>query len=528
MSSLDFKIINTQMEIVTQVENNELVWRTYDGSANNLRSPLYGKAGICLDRKSAVDYSGSQTSGVAVRGALNPSPRLVSNEICQGSLYGGSPVSSAGMTDMTWIWGQFVDHEIDITPTGAESLNMSTDDGGVNEPWPGRTISFTRSESVVKSGVRQQPNAISSFIDASNVYGSSTDRAYALRLLDGSGKMKTGTADNNEVILPYNTEMLPNAPSTGVGFFIAGDVRANENVGLTSMHTVFMREHNRLCDVITADNPSLVGQDETIFQYARRLVAGMMQHITYNEFLPALLGGFSIYPGYSTTTSPNILTEFSTAGYRLGHTMLSDNIQIGESAGSLLSLVSAFFNPSYIQTNGINNILIGSSLKKMQEIDNIVVEAVRSFLFGPPAPPPAAGALLDLAALNMQRGRDHGLPGYNAVRVAYGLSSIASFGSLPMPSAVRTRLSAIYNSPSDIDPWIGVISENHIPGKAVGPLANAIIVDQFTRLRDGDRYWFENDPAITVNDRIMIQSTMLSDILSRNTEYLFNMDVFHI
>ncbi|MHA2265857.1 MAG: peroxidase family protein, partial [Candidatus Thorarchaeota archaeon] len=300
--------------------------------------------------------------------------------------------------------------------------------------------------------------------------------------------------------------------------------RANENVALTAMHTVFVREHNRLCDEAVLLDANMVGQDEVIFQYARRMVSGMMQQITYNEFLPALLGGFSEYTGYDRTANPNIDTEFSTAGYRLGHTMLSENIQIGTNAANTISLVTAFFNPAYIQTNGINNLLIGSSLKKMQEIDNIIVEAVRSFLFGAPT----AGNLLDLAAINMQRGRDHGLPGYNAVRNAYGLPSVTSFAALNMPAAVIARLTPIYDSPDDIDPWIGVISENHMAGKAVGELANAILVDQFTRLRNGDRYWFENDNSLTAMDVATIQTTTLAGILTRNTNYTFNSDVFHI
>ena len=520
-----FKVENTNVvNTIELIENNRLS-RSFDGAANNLRNPCLGMLGETLLRKSSVDYSGSQTTGIAVRGDKNPSPRLVSNEICQASLYGGSPTNSLNLSDMCWAWGQFLDHELDITPEQheGERLDMSTDDGGVNESFPGRTIPFSRSEFVEKNGVRQHPNNLSSFVDATNVYGTTRERAYALRTLDGTGKMKTVLADNGEVLMPYNTKGLSNAPSTSPTFFLAGDIRANENVLLASLHTLFVREHNRLCDYIRETFPDEDGKDEMIYQHARRIVSGIMQYITYEEFLPALLGSKITLGDYSDEVDPGITTEFSTAGYRLGHTMVSENLQVGPLNTDVISLVSAYFNPSYIQNNGVDSILQGASLKKMQEIDHIVVENLRSFLFGAPT----STTLLDLAALNIQRGRDHGLPGYNSVRQAYGLSTFSNFSELPMPSTVISKLSVLYDTPDDIDPWIGVIAENHESGKAVGPLAAAIITEQFTRLNTGDRYWYTNDVAMDIIDRTIITSSTLSDVLKRNTTVYFQDDVFH-
>ena len=522
----DFRVTNTDQTTVTEIENNGLLFRTYDGSGNNLAIPDYGKAGKCLLRKSPVDYDGSQTTGVSVRGSSNPSPRLVSNEICQASLYGGSPESGLGLSDMTWMWGQFLDHEIDITPeqeSGGETMDISTDDGGANEPFPGRTISFKRSKFAVKQNVRQQPNEISSFIDATNVYGNSSDRAYALRSLDGSGKLKTLLSDNGETILIYNTDSLPNAPSSDPSFFLAGDVRANENVGLMGLHVLFAREHNRLCDYLAGVAPQEAGKDELLYQHARRIISGIMQKITYCEFLPALLGSFGTAP-YSESVDAGIATEFSTAGYRLGHTMVSENLQVGNSPVNTISLATAFFNPAYVQANGVDDVLLGATKKKMQEIDNIVVETLRSSLFGSPT----ATNLLDLAALNIQRGRDHGLPGYNALRSAYGLSTFSTFSSLPMPVAVKNRLQTLYDSPNDIDPWVGIISENHAAGMAVGPLAAEILRRQFSRLNTGDRFWFENDQSLTALDRQIIAASTLSRVLARNTPHTYLPDVFHV
>jgi len=505
---------------------NGLVWRTLDGTGNNLIRPQRGSAEELLLRKSSADYG---VGDVAVRGTLNPNPRVVSNSICKGI----SPTSTTNLSDITWIWGQFVDHELTLTHTqeglSPETLPMVTDPLDPNEDFgsPVRTIPFTRSQFEIVSSVRQQPNSISAYIDATNVYGTSTERGYELRRLDGTGKLKTSVANNGESLMPYNVSELPNASPTGStpsDFFLAGDVRANENSALIAMHTVFVREHNRLCDDLVTQVPALVGQDELIYQQARRMVVGIMQQITYGEYLPALLGSFPSYTGYDPTTDAGIATEFSTVGYRIGHTMVSANLQVGTNPASVVALRDVFFTPSYVQTNGINDLLVGASNKLQQEIDGIVVPDLQTFLFGPPT----LSMLHDLPALNIQRGRDHGIPGYNALRVAYGLSSISSFSNLPCSVANQNKLQALYDTVNDIDPWVGCIVENHVPGSSVGPLIRAILVDQFDRLRRGDRFWYEIDPGLSSEEKLQIKNTTFSQVLSRNVPYIFSNDVFHV
>src|SRR5690606_8595623 len=120
----------------------------------------------------------------------------------------------------------------------------------------------------------------------------------------------------------------------------------------------------------------------------------------------------------------------------------SSVLQVGTNPSSTVLLRDIFFTPPYSQVNGIDSILQGARLTPMQEIDGIIVEDVRSFLFGAPT----AMVLHDLAALNMQRARDHGIPGYNAVRVAYGLNPIANFEDLPMTANSRNVLQTLYDS----------------------------------------------------------------------------------
>ena len=112
-------------------------------------------------------------------------------------------------------------------------------------------------------------------MDASNVYSSDAESLDDLRVLDGSGKLKTG-----------ENELLPVDPGTLQEF--AGDVRAREMPGLAAMHTLFVREHNRVCDLIAAKVPN--EDEEYYFENARRIVIAEMQNIVYGEYLPVVLG----------------------------------------------------------------------------------------------------------------------------------------------------------------------------------------------------------------------------------------------
>lgn len=491
---------------------NTHVIRTFDGSGNNLINPDYGMVDTALLRISPLAYA----DGISELANRSPTPREISNTICAAT---NGTLNSRGLTNMVWAWGQFLDHEIDLTPGSGEEANMVTPNG---DEFPGRTIGFTRSVHDPREGPRQQLNTISAYIDATNVYGCRASRAYKLRSLDGSGELKTSVADNGEIVLPYNEFGMDNAESTNPSLFVAGDIRANENVLLTGLHVLFVREHNRICRDIRERYPKY--SEEMIFHYARRKIIALMQHITVSEFIPALLGSdaLSVYTGYNENVNPGIANEFSTAGYRLGHSMVTNTLQVGDSDS--ISLQEAFFNPSWVKTNGIESLIQGACNQQMHEINNEIVDELRNNLFGPPT----AEHLLDLASLNIQRGRDHGLPDYNTMRVAYGLPEHTSFTQITSNVTLQNKLASTYSSINEVDPWVGGLCEDHLPGKAVGALIHAILVDQFTRLRDGDRFWWESDILFTDAEKVEIYNTRLSDIINRNTNLSVRRDVFHL
>jgi len=282
------------------------------------------------------------------------------------------------------------------------------------------------------------------------------------------------------------------------------------------MHTLFVREHNRLAKEIAEQDPGMGG--DLIYQLARKIVGGQTQAITFNEFLPLLLGSDALppYVGYDSTVDPTITNEFSAAAYRVGHTLLSPDLLIVDSEGgtSRRSLAHSFFNPDFVRDTGISAVLRGLATNRAQQVDSKVISEVRNFLLRGPT-----GPKFDLVSLNIQRGRDHGVADFNTVRAAFGLAPVESFADISSDPAVQRALSSVYRDVSDLDLWVAALAEDHVPGAMVGETLRAIISDQFGRLRDGDRLYFENDPYLVANPALLeeIRSTTLADIIRRNT-----------
>lgn len=512
-------VASFDLNLVTPFE-----YQSYDGSGNNLQNPTFGVADTPLRRVGTANYGDGRST---LRDGVNP--RLISNAVARWPNAGEPPLSAANLSDMVWVWGQFLDHELDLTPE--DSGETADVVAPADDPTlPNGTIAFHRSRFVVdERGVRQQINVISAFIDGTNLYGASSQRALALRTLDGSGKLKVSHGN----LGPLNVGAVFDNANMGredaQQLFLFGDVRGNENAALISIHTLFVREHNWWCDTLLAEHPEWRQDDERLFQEARRRVVAEMQHVTFAEFLPALLGNGSgalgPYTGYDASVDSTIATEFSTALYRVGHTMVSDKLHLGTD-GQTVALADVFFKPSFIKSNGIDGVLEGAATHRMQQIDNFVVEALRNMLFGRPDDP--AGRLHDLATLNLQRGRDHGLPLYNDAREAYGLARKASIDDITSNADVRAALNAAFGGNVDlIDLWTGALCEDHLDGNAqVGQLLATGLKEQFERLRHGDRFWYQS--ALPDDVRIVVESTTLADIVRRNTGAQVQPDVFRV
>ena len=188
---------------------------------------------------------------------------------------------------MVMQFGQFLDHDVAETPQHEEenccSKGKSTECFPIpvpeNDYFYGprnvKCLEFARSIAFCEEngGAKQQLNALTHFVDASTVYGSEEEIANDLRSFD-NGKLKVG---KNNLL-----------PKDETGLDMAGDHRVSEMPGLASMHTLFLREHNRICNMIQSKYP--YWNDEKIYQNARRILIAEYQNVVYGEFLPAILG----------------------------------------------------------------------------------------------------------------------------------------------------------------------------------------------------------------------------------------------
>jgi len=483
--------------------------QAFDGTGNNVANPTWGSVNKPFIRKTPVRYA----DGVSkVGGAALPSPRLISNLVFQGPADG--IINNRDWTAMTYAWGQFIDHDMTFTATAAPVDTMTFavplgDDVFDKNSTGSKTMSASRSNFDQATGTstanpRQQVNSLTSFIDGSQVYGETATLASSLREKRG-GRMLDG-----------GINMLPRLTNTS-DLFLTGDIRGNENPELCSLQILFVREHNRVAAQIAAANPSF--SDEELYQRARRYVISLLQKVTYSEFLPAVLGSakLSPYSGYRSTVNPSISNEFATAAFRLGHSMLGSDLQFLDDNGNVvfpeMSLRDAFFNAGVLRQTGLEPVLKYLASDRGQEIDAKLVDDVRSFLFTN-----TGDGGHDLAALNIQRSRDHGLASYAEARVAFGLSPVTAFSQITSDLAVQNALKAAYGTVDRVELWVGGLAEQHLPGSSVGPLFAAILKDQFSRLRDGDRFWYQNPGVLPQAQASEIESTLMSHIIKRNTK----------
>lgn len=515
--------------------------RTINGMDNNLDQYTWASTNSLLNHDMPMMYDDGMSSPAAPE---RRNEREISNIVFDQI---GEMPNSYGLSSFVFAFGQLLDHDFALTHLSKnEPANIPVpkfdpffDPSGTGTKY----IPSTRSEFVPGTGnspdnPRLFNNAITGFIDASFLYGSDFERTRWIRAYV-DGKFRTSAGN----LLPYNTidgeyesPVDPNAPHMDRAivppdgkWFVAGESRANEQPILAAMHTLFVREHNRICDELKIKHPEWV--DEQLFQHARRMVIAYFSNIVYHEWLPVLGIHLPAYTGYKPDVNPQVTNMFTAAAFRFGHTMVNPVIErIGADCEihekGHLNFKDVFFAPALIrEVDGIEPFMIGCVNKPQQQTDAQVVSDLRNFLFGPPG----AGGM-DLVALNIMRGRERGIMDYNSTREHYGLPKMTSFGKISDNFETNLKLCEAYECNIDnVDVFTGILAEKHLPGSVFGELMNAVLLKQFTALRDGDRFYFENDPAFTPAEIDDIRSTKLGHIVLRNTdiECIPTEDVFY-
>eukprot|EP00105_Crassostrea_gigas_P025286 XP_011445822.1 PREDICTED: peroxidase-like protein [Crassostrea gigas] len=502
-------------------------YRTADGSCNNLFNPILGKAFTPQSRilPNAYDNSIDLPRTKDSNGDPLPSARMVSNLILSGS----NPVSSTFTTFLTH-FGQFIDHDVISTPSMTEGdppnpvfdccspnvnkyacFPINVPDG--DSEFSGKTcMNMVRHAAAVpldcNSGVREQQNQRSSFIDGTALYGFNRERELLLRVRNGGRLLES---DRIQGLLPRST--CPAGISTPFHCFIAGDHRQSETPTLTVVHIAWLRRHNLIADALrTATN---ITDDETLFQEAKRIVVAELQHVTYREFLPAVLNyrfmrvfnlrtrfsGHSNY--YNPSVDPRTFNAFGAAVLRMGHTMVRNEVGHDDGRGRVqqFNLKDHFEDPNlmFSPPHGFEHMARWMAKNGKSRGDHAFVEGLRNKLFeGPAGPFPAETASFDLGALNIQRGREHGLPAYNRYREFCGLRPAAHFsnrfGGLVDHSITNAaKLARVYRSTDDIDLFAGGMSETPVRGGILGPTFSCLLAYQFSLYKHGDRFWYENN-----------------------------------
>ncbi|XP_077442382.1 eosinophil peroxidase [Vanacampus margaritifer] len=550
-------------------------YRTTTSVCNNLQKPRLGAANTPFSRWLSAEYDDgiSEPKGWQPNRTFNnfllPLVRQVSNNIL--STTDADVVNDREFSHMVTFFGQWNDHDLSFTPFSPSIRSFSNgihcdDSCERTEPCipipipPGDPRLPTGADSCIPSfrsapacgtgfsaynfggepNKREQINALTSFLDLGQVYGSETKLALSLRDLDSDGLMRVNTEfrDNGRELLPFHSlqvnmcatraRVTNNTNAREVPCFIAGDVRVDENIALTSIHTMFLREHNRLARALKRLNPQW--DSETIYQEARKIMGAYTQVFVFRDYLPHIVGDDAMrnllgpYPGYNPNVDPRISNVFATAAYRFAHLAIQPALsRLGpdyreDTQFPSVPLFKAFFTPwRIVFEGGIDSLVRGlvGRPSKLNTQDHMLVDALRERLFQF-----VEHLALDLGALNMQRGRDHGLPGYNAWRKFCNLSeprNQAELAQVLNNTDLARKLLQLYGTPANIDVWMGGVAEPFVRGGRVGPLFACMIATQFQKIRQGDRLWYENPGVFSARQRASLFTATMSRIICDNT-----------
>jgi hypothetical protein len=582
---------------------SQLIVRSVDGKGNNLQHPAWGQAGVPYRRVAPANYA----DGISKQVTPAKPDRYVSNRVFND--IGQNLFSEHGLSQWGWLWGQFIDHDLGLRVEApgessplpfnqADPLELFTNDLG--------SLGFSRTPAAPGTGknniTRQELNTITSYLDASMVYGSDATRATWLRdgasLFLPNGLLPRADARANAPMMDLFGAQVA-TPGRAV---VAGDARANENIGLTDAQTIFAREHNR----IVRQLPTVLPADLR-YQIARRVVGAEIQYITYHDFLPAMGVQLAPYTGYKPGVDPTESNEFATVGFR-AHSMVHGEMEpsapegtwsnallasfqargivVEHDAGTVTLVVPlslAFGNPDLLEQIGVGALAAGLAGERQYKNDEQIDDSLRSVLFEVPKPtttnpsdclePIVTNAcfagVADLGADDIARGRDHGMPSYDQMRTAYGLAhrtlfdastptinpnnpGIMVFTALrddegnPVPlgspdaqedavegdraTSLASRLKAVYGNQSAVDAFTGMVSESHLPGSDLGSLQQAIWKKQFESSRDGDRFFYLNDPALPLIQQLfgINYRRSLAQTISANTGASVQADVFKV
>lgn len=501
------------------------VIRNNDGSGNNFYNSDWGAVNSQINRLTPQSFNDSISEMAHPK---YENPRIISNQVCVESI---ATPNSLGLSNMNVLWSEFINNDMQLT-----THQDSSHEGGMEEAHipipiddeimnPGGVedsrIKYLRTEFISGTGgdeenPREYPNEASSWIDGGSIYSSSVEFQDYLRSGEG-GRLKVTDVDGWDMVPGRITEYVESVTGVDPNLqFFTGDSRNLENIGLTSLQVLFIREHNRLADGLSERHSDW--NDEQIFQRAKKLVQAEIQAITYNEYLSSIGIDVSDYSGYNSSINPQLSNEYILlAGFATGSQMADGWLQfdegLNESTSGHLDLRDGFWTTSsLIEAGGIDTTIRGAAYDTQREMDLPVIPSLRNLMSGA-----MWGGWMDDCAMDIQRGRDRGLTDYNSLREGLGLDRVTNWGDISSDVDSQQKLASAYSDVDSIDAYIGVMAEDRLESSIYGETQQMLVLDQFQRIRDADRFWYENDAELN-SLTSEFNSLRLSDIILRNTE----------
>uniref|UniRef100_A0A6P7FDY3 Peroxidase-like n=1 Tax=Diabrotica virgifera virgifera TaxID=50390 RepID=A0A6P7FDY3_DIAVI len=539
------------------------IYRSYDGSCNNLKNPTWGIPNTPYNRLLPAKYAdGIQEPLLSKSGRQLPLARSVSL-----LLYPDVPIEDPIFTLNAMQYGQIITHDLSMTAGSTQTQHYKTrccsEDGQLlelanvpehcfpmilpdNDPAHSndnvkcmsfdRTITDRDRRCVKGNSPAEQLTSVNHFIDLSLVYGNDDETNHQLREFKG-GRLRFD-ARNGHQWPPRAT----NASGTcrlskpKDACYFAGDTRINQNPQLALLHVILLREHNRIADILSGLNPHW--DDEKLFQEARKICVAEHQYITYYEWLPYFVGvdralesrliwkadGF--VDDYDEHVNPTVLNEHSTAALRNFHTLIAGKIDLVTENGyhqQSLRFTDVLRRPQVIETKNLFDDLIrGLTTQPQSASDQFHDSEVTQFMFREDNEKFG----VDLRAIDVQRNRDHGLASYNDYRELWKRPRAQKFEDLLDSMTLENvmALSQLYEHPDDIDLIVAGSIEKNVKGALVGPTFLGIIIEQFYRTRVGDRFFFENSGPLGFKlDQLQeIRKASVSKLLCDNGHHVLN------
>ncbi|XP_025408384.1 peroxidase-like isoform X3 [Sipha flava] len=361
-------------------------------------------------------------------------------------------------------------------------------------------------------------NDATHYIDGSQIYGSDDHTASTLRSYT-NGKMKSVTREDDfQESCPYSFV----GSSSSFNKTYSSNSGANSNLGMALFHDMFLRFHNFVA--LELKNAVPLWSDETLYQESRKIVGAVIQHITYTQFLPTILGKkyteervLAEDDDYIATVNPSTSQEFSAGAFRVLHSIVPAQHRFVDSKYITLRTINVtdWTDCPYLLRQGSNfdDLLRGLLFTEGRLRQPSYNPLISNLMFH-------SNNLIgvDLLSYDIQRGRDTGLPPYNKIRELCGLPVAKSFTDLidVMPLDDIYDLEKLYSSVDDVDFLVGALLETPETDALVGNTSRCIIGDFFYRSRVGDRFFYDgkNLPKQFSSDQLeIIKSISLNHII---------------